>query len=221
MNIFFIFFSIVVTGATDGIGKSYAKQLAKQGLNIILVSRTQAKLESVAAEIGKHFKLKKTCLNEKFVNKIFKISLLTIEKEYKVQTKMIAVDFSSGPEIYEKIAKEIKGIGIGILVNNVGVSYAHPEYFLDVPNRDQTFDQIFSCNMVSVVNMTKIVLPIMIGNQKGIILNIASMSGTISQPLLTVYSASKVNEKRIAIFLFVQTFFSQNDFKSPIFQVIF
>lgn len=46
----------MVTGATDGIGKSYAKELAKQGLNIILVSRTQAKLDSVAAEIGKQFR---------------------------------------------------------------------------------------------------------------------------------------------------------------------
>lgn len=45
----------MVTGATDGIGKAYAKQLAKQGVNIILVSRTQSKLESVAAEIGKQF----------------------------------------------------------------------------------------------------------------------------------------------------------------------
>lgn len=42
----------MVTGATDGIGKSYAKLLAKEGLNIILVSRTQSKLERVAAEIG-------------------------------------------------------------------------------------------------------------------------------------------------------------------------
>lgn len=43
----------MVTGATDGIGKSYARHLAQQGLNIVLVSRTQSKLENVAAEIGK------------------------------------------------------------------------------------------------------------------------------------------------------------------------
>lgn len=42
----------MVTGATDGIGKSYARLLAKEGLNIILISRTQAKLDKVAAEIG-------------------------------------------------------------------------------------------------------------------------------------------------------------------------
>lgn len=197
IHIYYLFL-IVVTGATDGIGKAYARELAKQGMNIILVSRTKAKLESVAAEIGKQLelfslldlKLKETICSFYFLT----FPLLTTEKDFKVQTKVIAVDFSSGPEIYEKIANEIKGIVIGVLVNNVGVSYEHPEFFLDVPNRDQTFDQIFSCNMVSVVNMTKVVLPIMLANQKGIILNISSMSGTISQPLLTVYSASKVND---------------------------
>lgn len=49
----YIFLILVVTGATDGIGKSYAKLLAKEGLNIILISRTKTKLERVAAEIGK------------------------------------------------------------------------------------------------------------------------------------------------------------------------
>lgn len=43
----------MVTGATDGIGKAYAKALAKEGLNIILISRTKEKLDNVAAEIGK------------------------------------------------------------------------------------------------------------------------------------------------------------------------
>lgn len=43
----------VVTGATDGIGKAYAKALAKERKNIILISRTQEKLDTVAAEIGK------------------------------------------------------------------------------------------------------------------------------------------------------------------------
>lgn len=45
----------VITGCTDGIGKEYAKELAKTKMNIVLISRTQTKLEKVAEEISKIF----------------------------------------------------------------------------------------------------------------------------------------------------------------------
>lgn len=51
-NNFLVWF-IAVTGCTDGIGLEYSKQLAKQGLNIVLISRTESKLKAVAKEIGK------------------------------------------------------------------------------------------------------------------------------------------------------------------------
>jgi short-subunit dehydrogenase len=43
----------VITGSTDGIGKEYAKELAKRGLNIVLISRNIDKLHKIASEIGK------------------------------------------------------------------------------------------------------------------------------------------------------------------------
>lgn len=50
---FFYFISLtVITGATDGIGKEYAKELAKQGVNVVLISRTKEKLIAVSNEIG-------------------------------------------------------------------------------------------------------------------------------------------------------------------------
>lgn len=42
----------VVTGSTDGIGKEYARELARRGMSILLISRTQEKLNKVATEIG-------------------------------------------------------------------------------------------------------------------------------------------------------------------------
>ena len=42
----------VVTGATDGIGKAFAKQLAARGMDVFLLSRTQSKLDDVAKEIS-------------------------------------------------------------------------------------------------------------------------------------------------------------------------
>jgi short-subunit dehydrogenase len=54
----------VVTGSTDGIGKAYALELAKRGVNIVLISRTQQKLDEVAAEIGMFFQTHLLCTFE-------------------------------------------------------------------------------------------------------------------------------------------------------------
>merc|ERR1712137_783134 len=95
----------VVTGASDGIGKAYAGEFARAGLNVVLISRTQSRLDEAAAEIA--------------------------AKSPNVEIKTIAVDMGSGKEsgIYETIEAEIGSLNVGILVNNVGMSYDHAEYF--------------------------------------------------------------------------------------------
>ena len=45
----------VVTGCTQGIGKSFDEEMAKKGLNVVLVSRTKSKLENLASELSKKF----------------------------------------------------------------------------------------------------------------------------------------------------------------------
>ena len=45
----------VITGCTQGIGKCYAEELAQKGMNIVLISRTQQKLEEVAMELEKKY----------------------------------------------------------------------------------------------------------------------------------------------------------------------
>uniref|UniRef100_A0A5F9C8U9 Very-long-chain 3-oxoacyl-CoA reductase n=1 Tax=Oryctolagus cuniculus TaxID=9986 RepID=A0A5F9C8U9_RABIT len=117
----------VVTGSTDGIGKSYAEQLAKRGMNVVLISRSQDKLNQVSNEI----------------------------------------------------------------MNNVGMSYEYPEYFLDIPDLDNTIKKLININVLSVCKMTRLVLPRMVERSKGAILNISSASGTFPVPLLTIYSATK------------------------------
>jgi 17beta-estradiol 17-dehydrogenase / very-long-chain 3-oxoacyl-CoA reductase len=80
---------------------------------------------------------------------------------------------------------------IAILVNNVGVSYKHPEFFDVFAENDQAVSDMINCNITSVTKMTGLVLPGMIKRRKGIIVNNASASGRTPTPLLAVYSATK------------------------------
>jgi 17beta-estradiol 17-dehydrogenase / very-long-chain 3-oxoacyl-CoA reductase len=113
---------------------------------------------------------------------------------YGVQTKTVAVDFTGNSEIYEKISKSIEGLEVGVLINNVGLSYANPEYYTDLPNNDKLISDIVTCNVVSITNMCKLILPGMCDRGKGVIINISSLSAVIPAPMLTVYAASKVNK---------------------------
>ncbi|XP_052851653.1 hydroxysteroid dehydrogenase-like protein 1 isoform X1 [Drosophila gunungcola] len=152
----------VVTGATDGIGKEYARELARQGLNLVLISRTKEKLIAVTNEI---------------------------ESQYKVKTKWIAVDFAKGREVYNQIEKELAGIEVGILVNNVGMMYEHPET-LDLVPEDLLWN-LLTVNIGAVTMMTRKILPHMIGRRKGAIVNLGSSSELQPLPNMTVYAASK------------------------------
>ncbi|CAG0896890.1 unnamed protein product [Cyprideis torosa] len=154
---------LVVTGATDGIGKAYAMELANAGMDVVLISRTLSKLNDVAKEI---------------------------EDTYQVKTKVVAVDFTR-TDIYETISKELEDLDIGILVNNVGMSYQYPEYFLELPNGDKTTMDLINCNVVSVAMMTRVVLPRMTEKRKGVIINLASISAESAVPLLSLYGATK------------------------------
>ncbi|XP_038627967.1 inactive hydroxysteroid dehydrogenase-like protein 1 isoform X1 [Tachyglossus aculeatus] len=152
----------VVSGATDGIGKAYAEELASHGLNIILISRNKEKLEKVAKNIA---------------------------EVYKVETDIIVADFSNGREIYSPIREALRDKDIGILVNNVGVFYPYPQYFTQLP--EEKLWDIINVNIAAANFMIHIVLPGMVDRKKGAIVNISSGSCCKPTPQMTAYSASK------------------------------
>lgn len=152
----------VVTGASDGIGKEYAVQLAEAGLNVVLISRTKSKLEIVADEI---------------------------EKTYSVKTKIIVFDFTK-QDGYDVIATAIKDLEIGILINNVGMAHGTLDPFsrCDI----QKTVNIVNANVVSDVRMTRLVLPDMLSRKKGAIVHVSSGTIFIDVPNINVYPATKL-----------------------------
>lgn len=111
-----------------------------------------------------------------------------------METKIIDVDFTGDQDIYTKIQQNIQGLEIGVLVNNVGISYAHPEFFVECSQQNPKFlRDIISANVHSVIQMTAIILPQMVERKKGVVINIASAASILPSPLLTVYSATKVS----------------------------
>lgn len=154
----------VVTGATDGIGKAMAFELAKKGCNVLLISRTQSKLDDCKAEI---------------------------EAKYpKITCETLAIDYSKYDATAEShIVKAIANKEVGVLVNNVGISYPNTKYFHEL--EPINVEQLMTLNVNSTTNMTRLVLPGMVSRKRGTVVSIGSAAGVSTSPLLSQYGAAK------------------------------
>mmetsp|Transcript_90174 Transcript_90174/g.260010 ORF Transcript_90174/g.260010 Transcript_90174/m.260010 type:complete len:276 (-) Transcript_90174:114-941(-) len=156
-------FSLLVV-FLDGIGKAYAFAFAKKGMSVVLISRTEAKLKDVQKEI--------------------------MDKYSGVEVTYVVCDYSQFDKAaQDKVAKAIKDLEVGVLVNNVGVSYRYPMFFDEIT--DEEVQSLMTMNIDSVVWMTRMVLPGMISRKKGTIVNVSSASAMYTLPLLAEYSGAK------------------------------
>jgi 17beta-estradiol 17-dehydrogenase / very-long-chain 3-oxoacyl-CoA reductase len=155
---------VVITGASDGLGKEYAQQLAAKGFNIVLISRTQSKLDALAGEL---------------------------ESTYKIQTKTLAVDFSRDDDAdYARIGELVAPLDVGILLNNVGQSHSIPVPFM-LTERNE-LQNIVTINCLGTLKVTQAVVPAMKQRKKpGLIITMGSFAGWTPTPYLATYSASK------------------------------
>lgn len=155
----------LITGASTGMGREYALQLARKGLNVVIIADppTATQLAEVKAQV----------LSES--NNERKVIALSVD----------LLDAS----VYSNIFEEIKEIcpNISVLVNNVGMCvlnrYDAASIELDT--------KMFTLNVVPMVRFTKHILPHMKAAKRGCIINMASLSGVIPTPFLAVYGATK------------------------------
>ncbi|KAI3795120.1 hypothetical protein L1987_37765 [Smallanthus sonchifolius] len=159
----------LVTGATDGIGKAFAFQLAQKGLDLILVSRNLSKLNEVSDEI------------------------LSVHPTTNI--KIFAVDFSgddvmAGVRGMQKVILD-ENLDVGILVNNVGVTYPVASFFHEV--EEEVWMKVLKVNVEGTSLVTKAVIEGMIERKRGAIVNIGSGAAIVvpSHPLYAIYAATK------------------------------
>jgi 17beta-estradiol 17-dehydrogenase / very-long-chain 3-oxoacyl-CoA reductase len=155
----------VVTGASDGIGKEYCFQLAKRGFNIVLIARSEKKLDDVRNELTKVYP--------------------------GIQAKIIVADFSKSGEdqFFENIDKELQDLEISILIINAGKLVLGTHHKLSY----QDIKETVMVNCMPLVMMTQSIAKKMtLRSKKSAVISISSFAGFYVRPYEALYSATKV-----------------------------
>ncbi len=153
----------IVTGASSGIGEATAREFAREGAKVVLAARRVDKLESLAKEID---------------------AMGTGAQAHVVQADLAKLD-----DIQKLVDETVQVFGhIDVLVNNAGFGRLDWLENLD-PVKD--IQAQIDVNVMGVIQTTRLVLPLMIKQRSGSIVNMCSMAGLIGTPTYTIYSASK------------------------------
>lgn len=154
--------TIVITGASSGIGEAAAIKLANKGAKVILMARREEELQRVQAEI----------------------------ESLGGQSEYYAADLSDEASVAEVTNKIIEEHGpIDVLVNNAGRSIRRP--IRDSLDRLHDFHRTMQLNYFGPVQMTLLMLPHMLQRKNGHIINVSSMSALIPTPFYAAYVGSK------------------------------
>jgi uncharacterized protein len=151
----------LVTGASRGIGECFARALAARSWNLVLVARTSDQLEKLAGELAGTF---------------------------GIHAETICIDLAeegSAANVARVLAE--RALDVALLVNNAA-SGAHGE-FSELSVESQS--RMIRLNILTLVELTRRLLPPMVAAREGAIINVSSTAGFQPMPYFTVYAASK------------------------------
>jgi len=151
----------LITGASAGLGVEYARLFAADGHDVVLVARRRERLDALAKEL---------------------------QQAHRTRARVIAADLASpvGPgQVVDEVLR--LGLEVGFLVNNAGFGTSGP--FAE-SNLHRELEMI-QVNIVSLLTLTRALLPQMIARKSGRILNVGSTAGFQPGPFMAGYYASK------------------------------
>ncbi len=154
--------TILITGASSGIGEAMANKLAERKHNLLLVARNAEKLEKQCKQLADKF---------------------------GIDVQFIAADLAK-PGIAEQIFAETqqRGLEIEMLINNAGVGSGGA--LTDIALKSEM--DLLQLNISSLVALTHLFLPQMQQRKSGSIINVASVAGFMPIPYMATYAASKM-----------------------------
>ena len=152
----------LVTGASSGIGAACARRLAADGANLVLWARRRERLTALAAEL---------------------------ERAHGITVRLGAVDVRERAVVYQAAA-ELTAAGHvpAILINNAGLAAGLNKIH---EGDEDDWDRMIDTNLKGLLNVTRAILPHMVAQRRGHIVNIGSTAGHMSYPKGNVYSATK------------------------------
>ena len=151
----------LVTGASRGLGRCFARTLAAQNRNLVLVARSGVKLEAISDEL---------------------------RSKYGIEVETIPLDLAQ-PGAGERLADEVaaRSLNIDLLINNAG--FGDQGRFIELSLERQV--QMITLQNATVIELTHRLLPPMVEQKHGGIITISSMAGFQPIPYASVYSATK------------------------------
>ncbi|HEX2145463.1 MAG TPA: SDR family oxidoreductase [Glycomyces sp.] len=165
----------LVTGASAGMGRAFARQLAARGHHVVLVARSEAKLAALADEL---------------------------HERHGVDTMVVVQDLAA-PGAASLVADVVAtaGITVEVLVNNAGIGTFGRDAEIDADyNRN-----VAMVNVVAVADLVQRFLPGMVARGSGAVVNVASMAGFQPQPYMALYAGTKAFIVNYSLGLWVET----------------
>jgi uncharacterized protein len=158
---FMIAETVLITGASSGIGLELAKCFAADGSRLILVARNGSALESLAEEL---------------------------RQNHKIEVQVFTADLAL-PETPNRVFAQLQeaGLKVDVLVNNAGFGAQGP--FAQLPLERQL--SMLQVNITALTHLTRLFLPGMIERRRGGVLNVSSTAAFQPGPLMAVYYATK------------------------------
>jgi short-subunit dehydrogenase len=153
--------SAVITGASTGLGRDFARLCARDGYDLVLIARSRSKLEELATEIKQ-----------------------STGRAVRVITKDLSIP-DAPREIFDEVNSA--GMAIELLINNAGFGLVGRFWELDEAQQME----MVQLNVGALTHLTRLFLPGFVQGRRGQILNVASTAAFQPGPLMAVYYATK------------------------------